>query len=423
MTATLHGLDLGRLCEEVTDDAGRLLLLRELEELKAAVAAAQVQLAVAYADSKVAAADEDGRVTTEDGVLDSRRRRQRLVRSRIATELGHARRLSPHAGRHFLTTSRALVEQMPFTLAALTSGKLSEHRAAVVVRETNCLSAADRAEVDQFICADVDKVSRLGTSALEAAVKTAAYKIDPEVATQRSAYAVTQRNVSIRPAPDTMVWFTALLPVAQGVAAFAALTKQANTLRAPGDERSRGQVMADTLVERVTGQTTAAGVPVQVTLVMGERSLQGRSEDPVTVQGHRPIPASVARDLIKDSNGGAGFWLRRLYARPSDGQLVAMESKARFFPTKLAELIALRDQRCRTLYCDAPIRHTDHIRPTPLVVPPVSATAKDSASTATTSKSPQAGTHPRPAHHPNSLGDDTSTTTSHPLCWPVRRQD
>ncbi|MDQ4051959.1 MAG: HNH endonuclease, partial [Actinomycetota bacterium] len=33
---------------------------------------------------------------------------------------------------------------------------------------------------------------------------------------------------------------------------------------------------------------------------------------------------------------------------------------ARYFPARLAELIRLRDQRCRTPWCDAPVRHTDH---------------------------------------------------------------
>ncbi|EFD74774.1 conserved hypothetical protein [Mycobacterium tuberculosis GM 1503] len=47
-----------------------------------------------------------------------------------------------------------------------------------------------------------------------------------------------------------MTYLTALLPVAQGVSVYAALTRAADTRC---DGRSRGQVMADTLVERVTG--------------------------------------------------------------------------------------------------------------------------------------------------------------------------
>jgi hypothetical protein len=37
-----------------------------------------------------------------------------------------------------------------------------------------------------------------------------------------------------------------------------------------------------------------------------------------------------------------------------------MESIAREFPAGLARFIELRDQTCRTPYCDAPIRHRDH---------------------------------------------------------------
>jgi hypothetical protein len=43
--------------------------------------------------------------------------------------------------------------------------------------------------------------------------------------------------------------------------------------------------------------------------------------------------------------------------------LVAMESRSRCFPKGLAMFIGLRDQRCRTPYCDAPIRHRDHAQP------------------------------------------------------------
>jgi hypothetical protein len=38
-----------------------------------------------------------------------------------------------------------------------------------------------------------------------------------------------------------------------------------------------------------------------------------------------------------------------------------MDSKARFFPEGLAQFIALRDRTCRTPWCDAPIRQTDHV--------------------------------------------------------------
>lgn len=42
---------------------------------------------------------------------------------------------------------------------------------------------------------------------------------------------------------------------------------------------------------------------------------------------------------------------------------MATESRSRIFPRGLAAFIGLRDQRCRTPYCDAPVRHRDHARP------------------------------------------------------------
>ncbi|WP_415856795.1 HNH endonuclease, partial [Sinomonas sp. G460-2] len=59
----------------------------------------------------------------------------------------------------------------------------------------------------------------------------------------------------------------------------------------------------------------------------------------------------------------AGVWLRRLYLDPSTGELAAMDSRARRFPRALADFIEIRDQRCRTPFCDAPIRHIDHVVP------------------------------------------------------------
>jgi hypothetical protein len=57
------------------------------------------------------------------------------------------------------------------------------------------------------------------------------------------------------------------------------------------------------------------------------------------------------------------IWLRRLYTAPGTGDLVAMELKARLFPPGLRRFVQVRDQTCRTPYCDAPIRHLDHILP------------------------------------------------------------
>jgi hypothetical protein len=40
-----------------------------------------------------------------------------------------------------------------------------------------------------------------------------------------------------------------------------------------------------------------------------------------------------------------------------------MDSRARLFPAGLRRFLQARDDTCRTPYCDAPIRHHDHIIP------------------------------------------------------------
>jgi hypothetical protein len=74
-------------------------------------------------------------------------------------------------------------------------------------------------------------------------------------------------------------------------------------------------------------------------------------------------------DTGTDSGAGradaplAKVWLRRLYTHPGTGALVAMESTSRLFPTELRRFLIYRDQFCRTPWCGAPIRHTDHVLP------------------------------------------------------------
>ncbi|MGH3563652.1 MAG: DUF222 domain-containing protein, partial [Mycobacterium sp.] len=247
----------------------------------------------------------------------------------------------------------------PHTLAALQSGVLSEWRATLIVRESACLDVEDRRALDAEMCGEPGELDGMGDGRVAAAARAIAYRLDPHAVVDRAAKAESERTVTIRPAPDTMTYLTALLPVAQGVSVYAALRRQADTTF---DGRSRGQVMADTLVERVTGSSAATATPIAVSLVLSDETLLGGADTPADICGYGPIPAAVARGLVSAAVGDkrSRATLRRLYAHPRSGALVAMESRRRLFPRGLAAFIGLRDQRCRTPYCDAPIRHRDH---------------------------------------------------------------
>jgi hypothetical protein len=188
-------------------------------------------------------------------------------------------------------------------MAALARGQVSEWRATQVVRETACLTREDRIRVDAELAARPGGLEVLGDAAAAAEARRMAYRLDPYAFTARAAKAATERCVTLRPAPDTMTWLTALLPVAQGVAAYASLAKAADTARASGQDRPRGQVMADTLVERLTGQATTDAVPLEVNLVMTDHAHIGDpdqpgGQEPVEVLGYGPVPAPLVRQWL-----------------------------------------------------------------------------------------------------------------------------
>lgn len=328
-------------------DAEHIDRLRLLENVKGAIAAAQAREAVALQRSVVAA-------EAEQGVPAGKRGRG------VAAQVALARRESPHRGDRLMGLAHALVGELPATMAALTRGEISEWRATLVCRETACLSVADRREVDHRLTASLPGLS---DRHLAAAARRAGYELDPHALVNRAARAVADRRVTIRPAPDTMAIVSALLPVAQGVAVYAALTRAADTARATGDPRSRGQVMADTLTSRTTGQSHPDQVPVELQLVMTDTTLFAGRPIPADIIGYGPLPAGMARYLLATLNPETAIWLRRLYTDPRTGQLIAMESKRRHFPTPLRRFFLARDQLCRTPWCGAPIRHADHVQP------------------------------------------------------------
>lgn len=335
-------------------DRERLDVLRTLEELKSAATAVQASVALAV---DAAARAEQARA----GVPRARRGRD------VPVLLGLALRESPARARSFLGAARAWHVEMPHTLAALRAGRLSPWRATIMVRETAHLPLEERARVDDEVCGDADRLEGLGTAALVARVRRRAAELDPAAAAARARRAASERAVWVRPAPDTMTYVTALLPVVQGVGVYAALKASADAARMRGDARGAGQVMADTLVERVAGQQAADAVPVTVNLVLSDATLLGAGHEPALVLDGAGagglVPAQVARNLVAAGLDADAVWLRRVYADPA-GRLVAASSTSRFFADGLADLLRVRDQGlCRTPYCDAPIRHVDHVLP------------------------------------------------------------
>ncbi|WP_166354069.1 DUF222 domain-containing protein [Phytoactinopolyspora limicola] len=341
-------------------DAACVDVIAAAERLKAAAAAFQLEKITQFAASQAEAKKAMGFAA-------------RHAMRGVPEQVGLATKTSPSSAARQLTRARALREHLPETFALLRTGEVSDLVATHVVNETSHLDADSRRAVDSQLA---PMLAGLGPKRAQCLARKLAIEADPAGAVARASRARKDRRVGVRPAPDTMTVFSALLPCEQGVAAYASLRRHADALVAAGDGRSRGQIMADTLVERVTGQATADAVAAEVGLVMTDATLFGGDDEPADVVGYGPIPAETARALIRQGHGqgthgrvdGAGVverarvFLRRLFTDPVTGIIVDCDPKRRRFDGVLARLLTYRDHLCRDAFCDAPIRHIDHIQ-------------------------------------------------------------
>jgi hypothetical protein len=358
-------------------DRERLDLVAELERFKHTAAATQARATHALRRSREVASPQDA------------------VRS-VGAEVALARRESPTLCDRYVGLARALVTEMPCTLGALDAGACSERHAVAMAQVTSVLSVADRGEVDRRVG---PLLGRLGVRGAEQAARRVASELDAATVVRRMEAAVASRRVTVRPAPDGMAYLTVLGPMVEVVGAHAALRARARSVvggvcadEAPAG-RSPGAVAADTALRLMSGRSVGESQPVEVHLVMTDHALLGTGDhqrstmEPARVPGHGSVPAPVARALLRGEGGGDGrgcddgsggtvsrpvhddhgaaatVWLRRLYTSPDGRDLVAMDSRRRAFTGLLRRMLVLRDDVCRTPWCEAAIAHADHATP------------------------------------------------------------
>lgn len=338
------------------ETAPHLRAIRQLERAKAQLEVMQALLEEQYARAQIHAQREAG-VPREH------------VGRGVADEISLARRTSPKRAGDQLAVRRVLGETMPRIFDQVLAGDVQPWAAEQVAQVALVLDDQDRDRLDAELA---PRIVQLTPASAKGAARRIADRLDQDAASRRLERNEAQRYVSIRPAADGMVRLCALLPTRAGVAVHAALTKLAAAAPATGETRSKGQLMADELVERVTGRETPTAVPIQLQLLMTDRTLLAHGTDTALLDG-MPIPAEAALALAlatsqELSSDGPGIdtneprrYLRRLFTDPATGNLTDMDVKRRAFTGAVRTFITARDQRCRIPHCDAAIRDIDHV--------------------------------------------------------------
>lgn len=320
-----------------------------LESLKSCASAVQAEITCSHADAVTAD-------RTERGVLDKH------PRWGIGADVAMARHESPRSGVEYVNFCQLLVPGLPFTLQGLKYGVVNAAEAQVIYRETRHLDAVARAEIDARLFTDVHTCFGLGGTKLAAMIRHWALAYAGDAETDLADKAMKDRYVNVYPLDAHRMKLVGILPTEYGVAIAQVLARETGHAQTAGDARNCAQVAADTFLEALTGVRDPANFPVQLGLVMTDRTLFQGHPEPAYLQGYGIISARKARELFAGNpTGPLDSWIRRLYTAPGTGDLVAMDQKSRLFSGGLKRFITARDQFCRTPYCGGRIQHLDHV--------------------------------------------------------------
>ncbi|MEU9820000.1 DUF222 domain-containing protein, partial [Pseudonocardia alni] len=290
------------LIDQVVDDDITLLSeadlidqIRQIESLQASLAALQATRIRAFAQAHV-----------ENRLTDDRADADGLHRSVVA-QVQLACRVSTAEARTRVANARDLYAGFGRVRDLHIAGELSAAKVSAIAVECRDLDARRRRQVDARLA--VHDLTRYGIGRLRAMTRRLVAELAPDRFRARVHAARAERRITLRPAPDAMSYLTAYVPVEQGAACLAALHKAFVEVQVDPQPltRTRGQVLADTLVERVTGQATATAVNLEVQVTVPVQALlDPQSPLPAEIPGLGPIPA----DLLANPEGAKS--LRRL---------------------------------------------------------------------------------------------------------------
>ncbi|MFC7458322.1 DUF222 domain-containing protein [Brachybacterium sp. GCM10030267] len=364
-------------------DAESLLdLLDRLRSLTTAVAAVEIRAT----DALAAAVSRDAHGSGEESESTDR------VSTR---EVSVVSRISPSAASRRMKASRRLVRNLPGVLSALAEGDIDAEKAYAAGQAVAPLDPTQRGEVDQALTARLGELAGAGQRQWRREIEAITQLVDADGEERRHEVARRHRNVTLRARENGMATLAITTTALDASAARARLSLEGEKLRAAGDTRGHSAIMADTAADALVGRSDGVDpVKLDIGVIITDRALFcPQNSEPALIEGYGAVPVSQVsaslRRATQESDSDAGdpdvdgpdaggahvdgaqrakdaalrATLRRLYTHPTSGELVAVESRARAFPHGLSRFLRWRSMTCSGPFCNAEIRHDDHIQP------------------------------------------------------------
>jgi hypothetical protein len=285
-------------------------------------------------------------------------------------ELACALTVSEPAAATLLATSCRLTTALPLTLAALQAGTISWQHARTMVEEAGSLNPAAAAALEaHFLDPDAPNPARgcpageLTPARFRHKARTWRERHHPDSIEERHTRSAADRRIEYSPDRDGMAWLSAYLPADQAAGIWDRATAAARALQGPTESRNLTQLRADTTAAWLLGGD-AQGIPspqAQVLITVPIFALMGLTEEPATLDGHGPIPPSMARQLV--ANGAESF--HRVLTDPRNGAPLEISRDSYRIPKALRQWLRLRDGKCPFPGCNNPSldNDADHLLP------------------------------------------------------------
>ena len=256
----------------VSEYSPRLVgLLDELTEDDAVLMMRAARRARTVEAARVWALSSDEFVLLDDRMSASRR--LEWVMRAFVSEVGAREHLSDEMAGRLVDKSRMLVGELPGTLEALGSARISYRHAQVIISQARTLPVSARAGFEEAV---LPEAALLPAGKFRKVAVRAREYLHPESIQVRSRTAREERYLGFDPAADGMAWVTAYLPADRAQALFNRVTTIAKSLQQlDGETRTLPQIRAD----------VASDLLLDGQVLDGQRP-EGDASDGQAVDGH-----------------------------------------------------------------------------------------------------------------------------------------